>query len=96
MTFSRISEFAAVTSYLGLAGATVLRRNPRTLAIIAAVGFVFDLIQANNRPERRREEFLDGDIEMDGGFGHPIPRHPYAGVAGAGALAGGYRDEDDE
>ncbi len=105
MTFSRISEFAAVTSYLGFVGATVLRRNPRTLAIIAAVGFAFDLIQANNRPERPREEFLDGDIEMGGGFGHPIPRHregfgrerlhyPYAG--GAAVRGARHRDEDDE
>lgn len=106
MNFSRISEFAAVTSYLGLAGAaTILRSNPRTLAIMAAVGFAFDLIQANNRPERVDEDFAD--VEMGDRFDHGIPRYPdrferdrvrypYAGVAGARALAGGHRDEGDE
>lgn len=92
MSLTKISGFVALTSYLGLGGAaTVLRSNPRTLAIIAATGFVFDLIQANNRPERYPvdDEGADG-IEMGPRrAGHRVDHHHFAGGgAGAGAYYG--------
>lgn len=98
MSLTKISGFVALTSYLGLGGAaTVLRSNPRTLAIIAATGFVFDLIQANSRaeglPPRRRPDYRDDDYLEEDDIEMPPHRPEYrvdhhhfrAGGAGAGA-----------